>query len=248
MRADGPPNVAATVEDLDPSRDLYHVPAAERLSPGEFRDWQKRFTRGWDVLVNHVRRHADEISEGLQSIVPLSKPDVRAARSATHPDAVGVVGLDRPETAVDLAITLVHEFQHSKLQALHDIHPLHRPSDARYFAPWRTDPRPLGGFLQGTYAFLGVADTWRALCADPEAFPHAELNFTETRTFVTDAVGRLAGAAALTAAGHDFVAGMTEAIQRLHDVPVRAATVATADRTLAGIRSVWRRLNRRQVG
>jgi uncharacterized protein len=248
LHADGPPYVAPTVEDLDPSRDLYHVPAAERLSLPEFHEWQERFARGWHVLVHRVREHADEIAEGLAAIVPLSKPDVRAARSATHPDAVGVIGLDRPGGAADLAITLVHEFQHSKLQALHDIHALHRPSDERYFAPWRTDPRPLGGFLQGTYAFLGVADAWRSLCADPAAFPQAELRFAETRAFVTDAVGRLAGAAALTGAGREFVAGMTRAIKRLHDVPVRATTVAAADRTLAGIRGEWRRLNRRPVG
>ena len=53
-------------------------------------------------------------------------------------------------------MTLVHEFQHSKLSAMLDLVPLTDPDDhGRYFAPWRVDPRPLAGLLQGVYAFVG---------------------------------------------------------------------------------------------
>ena len=53
-----------------------------------------------------------------------------------HPSAV-----ERPS---DLAVALVHEFQHSKLAALHRLVPLYDRTDpARYFAPWRPDPRPM---------------------------------------------------------------------------------------------------------
>src|SRR5262249_11371774 len=30
-----------------------------------------------------------------------------------------------------------------------------------HYAPWRDDPRPLDGLVQGTYAYLGVARFWR---------------------------------------------------------------------------------------
>ena len=56
------------------------------------------------------------------------------------------------------AETLVHETQHLKLCALLDLVTLARPDDGRrYYAPWRPDPRPAGGLLQGAYAFLGVS-------------------------------------------------------------------------------------------
>jgi len=68
---------------------------------------------------------------------------------------------------------MVHEFQHSKL-----------------WAPWRTDPRPLGGLLQGVYAFLGVADTWRALAARPALGDLAMREFAEAREQVDVAARR----------------------------------------------------------
>ena len=50
-----------------------------------------------------------------------------------------------------LAAALVHEVQHSKLNAVIDIVPLVRPGvgHRRYYAPWRDDPRPPAGLLQG---------------------------------------------------------------------------------------------------
>ena len=30
------------------------------------------------------------------------------------------------------------------------------------YAPWRDDPRPLGGLTQGAYAFFGIAAFWRS--------------------------------------------------------------------------------------
>ena len=43
-----------------------------------------------------------------------------------------------PSTAAEFAVTLVHEFQHSKLSAMLDLKPLIDPADdRRYFAPWQ---------------------------------------------------------------------------------------------------------------
>jgi uncharacterized protein len=239
--------VAPLVEDLDPSRNVYHVPAAERLSAEEAAQWRSRFQDGWQVLRRFCPEHTAEIAAGLHSIVPLDKPDPRASRSATFPGTVGVVALDLPADGADLAITLVHEFQHSKLQAVHDIRPLFGPSEELHFAPWRTDPRPVGAFLQGTYAFLGVADAWRALYTAPEAFPQAEAEFAETRACVTDAVARLAASDALTTDGRLFVAGLAAAGEALQEVRVPRAAETAARRRLDGIRAAWERHNRRPV-
>jgi hypothetical protein len=36
------------------------------------------------------------------------------------------------------------------------------PDDGhRYYVPWRDDPRPISGLLQGAYAYLGVTGFWR---------------------------------------------------------------------------------------
>jgi HEXXH motif-containing protein len=129
-------------------------------------------------------------------------------------------------------VALVHEFQHSKLSAVLDIVPLYERSDRTFFAPWRSDPRPVGGLFQGVYAFLGVADMWRALYADPAMSSRAVREFANARLQVADAVATLAGSDLLTSAGEHFVAEMTEAIDDLRAVPVAHAADARAERIL----------------
>lgn len=49
--------------------------------------------------------------------------------------------------------TLVHEFQHIMLGGVLHVAPVHcAVQRQRSYAPWRDDPRPLGGLLQGVYA------------------------------------------------------------------------------------------------
>jgi uncharacterized protein len=63
-----------------------------------------------------------------------------------------------PADPAHLAL-LIHEFQHVKMSAARD---LFDPADQRlYRVPWRPDPRPFEGVLQGTYAHLAVSDFWR---------------------------------------------------------------------------------------
>jgi uncharacterized protein len=110
-----------------------------------------------------------------------------------------------------------------------------------FFAPWRTDPRPIGGLFQGVYAFLGVADLWRALGADPEVFPQAQRAFADARAQVTDAWGTLRESGLLTSEGARFVQGMTYGVEKLHASRLPAATVAAAERDLTERRATWNR-------
>ncbi len=69
---------------------------------------------------------------------------------------------------------LVHEVQHSKLAVLGGVVRLdHESAEAVFRVGWRSDPRPLGAVVQGTYAHLALADLWGRL-ADRAASPAAE--------------------------------------------------------------------------
>ncbi|KHD74668.1 hypothetical protein MB27_27620 [Actinoplanes utahensis] len=229
------------LDDLHPYRHGHHVPPANRLPAAEAGRWREPFAQAWTMLAGHLPERAAELRAGLETLVPLVQTDPRSARSATIRHAFGVFGLTRPTGAADFAVTLVHEFQHSKLSAVLDLVRLTDPDDERrYFAPWRTDPRPLPGLLQGVYAFAGVADTWRAL---RDEVPAATARFAETRLQVDRGLTAIEESAALTAAGAAFVAALRRTADRLLAEPVPAAEARAAEDTLARLHTAWRDRN-----
>ncbi|MEV0896020.1 HEXXH motif domain-containing protein [Actinoplanes sp. NPDC049802] len=231
------------LDDVHPYRHGHHVPPASRLNGDEVRRWQDTFTGAWTLLATHLPDRAAELRAGLETLVPLLQTDPRSARSATIRHAFGVFGLTRPGTPADFAVTLVHEFQHSKLSAILDLVRLTDPDDeGRYFAPWRTDPRPLPGLLQGVYAFAGVADTWRALRGTVTV---AEARFAETRLQVDRGLTAIEESGALTADGAGFVAELRATADRLLAEPVPDGVDRDARDTLARIHAAWQDRNGR---
>jgi HEXXH motif-containing protein len=113
--------------------------------------------------------------------------DRTAGTASRH--AFGAVGTV-PADADGLAVLLVHEFQHVKLgEVLELCDPSDPTTRIRLRVPWRPDPRPVEGVLQGTYAHLAIADIWRAR-SDAPAVEH----FRKYRTWTARAVSRPTGA------------------------------------------------------
>jgi HEXXH motif-containing protein len=201
--------------------------------------WQSLFQEAWRLLATHLPERAAELSAGLRTLVPLST-DAKAARSATIRHAFGVFGLSRPPSPEEFAVTMVHEFQHSKLSALLDLAPLIDPDDqARYFAPWRRDPRPLAGLLQGVYAFAGVADTWRALRAEGRLGEHAEAQFAATRLQVDRGLTAIERSGALTNAGVQLTERLRDTTDELLAEPLPHGVAAEAERNLERLHRRW---------
>jgi HEXXH motif-containing protein len=237
-----------TVEEGNPYRDGYHAPPADRMPAGEARHWQELFAEAWRLVCRLAPDRAGELTAGLRSLVPLVDDGTGAARSGTVRDAFGALGLTRPASAVDLAITLVHEFQHSKLSGLLDLCPLYEPDGReRHFAPWRLDPRPTGGLIQGVYAFLGVAELWRRLRRTADLRDRAEREFAELREQVHAGLVALECSAELTAAGRRFTAGMRAALDDLLAEPLPPAAARDARAVLEQRRRAWRERNRRTL-
>jgi HEXXH motif-containing protein len=222
-------NVALVLEDLDPYRHGYHAPPMPRLTEDEFQSWQDLFTEAWRLLAEHIPYRAAEIATGLHALVPLHR-EGRSALSATIRHVSGVFGLTRPVSPEDFAVTLVHEYQHVKLSSLLDLTQLTDPADTRrYFAPWRTDPRPLGGLLQGVYAFAGVADTWRALREADGVTTTAEQEFADARLHVDRSLAEIESSDALTPAGEQFAAQLRAFTDSLLAVPLPAEVARQAE-------------------
>jgi HEXXH motif-containing protein len=151
------------LDDLDPMRDLADPVPPARLGPVAFQRWADLLRDAWAVLVERHRPLAEALAAGVTSLVPLPVGDGWDTRSASTGDAFGAIMCSPPPDPVTLAVSLAHEFMHIKLGGLMHLFTMtHGSGQPRLYAPWRDDPRPAGGLLQGIYAFFGIAEFWRA--------------------------------------------------------------------------------------
>jgi HEXXH motif-containing protein len=207
-----PLTLRVALDDLDPNRDCYGLTVAERVGDDAAQTWRGVLAAAWEMLGTHFPERARELADALRSLVPLAHTAGEPGLSATSRDAFGAFALTRPAGGAELAVTMVHEFQHVKLNGLLHLVDLYGPpSEATYRVPWRPDPRPIGAALHGTYAFLGVAETWRRLASVPELTERAVLQLAQTREQVGVAIDNLLRSTELTDAGYRFVSGMQEA-------------------------------------
>jgi HEXXH motif-containing protein len=238
-----------TLDDIDPARDCHRHRVAPRLDADEVRRWQGLLDDAWALLMRYAPDHAGEIAAGISVLVPLAPGPLRTGFSATSTDVFGGFALTRPASATALAVTLVHELQHSKLNVLLRMWPLHfRRLNTRYFAPWRKDARPLGGVLHGIFAFVGVAQLWRSLRASPDLGDIATHQFASMREQLRAAHRQVAHSDQLTEAGQTFMAGLDATITDMFSetVPKRYAVRARLD--LGVTRAVWSVRNRSITG
>ena len=209
--------------------DLYTLPMLTVMTEADLNGWRERIQAAWDLLVRHHEWAAGPIAEGVQVIVPLqSRSDLD---SATSPAAFGAIATSLPPSPVSMAETLVHEFQHIKLCGLMDMLPLIEPSGERDYAPWREDPRAIGGILQGVYAFTGIVRFWdaqRHLETEPDDILRASVLYERWRLAIERVTGTLLDRGLLTPAGVRFVTVLRERGQRRESgpVPAEAAEIA----------------------
>ncbi|WP_063819176.1 FxsB family cyclophane-forming radical SAM/SPASM peptide maturase [Herbidospora cretacea] len=199
------------LEDADPYRDCHQWPVAGRLSSDELARWQESFDAAWRLIEADYPEYLPGLRAGLTTIVPLRPDPAGGDVSSAARHAFGSVAAALPADPATFALLLIHEFQHVKLGAILDLFDLYDQNDhRRFYAPWRPDPRPLEGLLQGTYAHIAVADFWRRRRhVEPDPAHH---EFARWRAQTAEAIETLAGSGALTELGADFVARMRDTL------------------------------------
>ncbi|MFJ8020487.1 HEXXH motif domain-containing protein [Streptomyces sp. NPDC096311] len=230
-----------TLDDLGPYAPVPALAAPGRLSSAQFASWQNWFARTWPVLVNDHVVSARALTTGLRSVVPLPRGERLRARAASSSDAFGCLLLSEPDEDEDvlpaqLGVALVHEFRHTLLNGLIFLTPLFEECDELFYAPWRDDPRPLGGLVHGAYAFSGVAHYWRTRGAEGLAgFEHALW-----RSAVRGVLGTLREHPALTPLGHALVDSLDEQTTGWHAEPVGVREQRLAHLATVHHRATWR--------
>jgi len=188
-------------DDVDPFR----MPAAPDLAPRvDLHRWSPAFHGAWALLEQHHPAIANEVAELIKVIVPMTTPP-HGMVSSSSPETFGAIALSEPPDGYTLASTLAHEVQHIKLSALLDLVQLTRPDDGRrFYAPWREDPRPVNGLMQGAYAYLGVSGFWRRQRELDHALD-AHIEFARWREATALVADVLQSSGQLTAVGEAFV-------------------------------------------
>jgi HEXXH motif-containing protein len=237
----GTPMVRAVAEGLtwntlletdDPYLDRYSLPMSRNISVNEIQRWRDRFQEGWEVLVRHHRWAAGPIADGISVVVPLTPYSDTDLVSATTPAAFGAIATSWPPDLVTLAETLVHEFQHVKLCGLMDMVTLVESDGERIYAPWRQDPRPAAGLLQGAYAHLGIVRFWAAqryVETEPDEVLRAQVHFARWGPALNLAVQTLLKTECLTPAGVRFAKLLQARGREFASESVTAEARATAE-------------------
>ncbi|MEU4804492.1 HEXXH motif-containing putative peptide modification protein [Actinosynnema sp. NPDC023587] len=233
--------VELAFDDLDPYREFGAPIRARPLGEAEYDEWRKLMDEAWRLLTGAHPAWAEELAAGLATVIPLDAArDVFAASSAA---AFGSIAMSPKPSAVKFGEALVHELQHSKVNALMDLVDLDDGSaDERFYAPWRDDPRPVAGLLHGVYAFVSVVEYWdvqrHRLPADlaaPAHFSHA-LRAHQ----VGEAVAALRGLAELTDLGREFVAAASVRLAACAPVGPAAEPAGTVALLTDVHRATWR--------
>jgi len=234
--------LAVRLDDLDPYRGLYEPVPPQRLDDFEVESWRALLAEAWRLIGRCLPQLAEAIPHGLDSLVP--KPAVPFRQpSASTGEAFGSAIVALPADGATLAATLVHEFQHIRLGGLLHLVKLHDEDHReRFYTGWRDDPRPIGGVLQGVYAFFGVTAFWRALAraGDGITTRRAEFEFAYWRGQTWRTLAAFRRDAGLTAVGRRFADGIAEVLGPWLDERVPADLVAAAAACAEDHRAGWR--------
>ena len=234
-------SLEVTFDDLDPYREFSEPTPPSPLSEVEYEKWARLLDEAWKLLAQWHEGYAVELSVGLTSLVPLSADRHVVAASSTL--AFGSVALSDKGSATELAEALVHELQHSKLNALIDLVELGgRGGGAHFYAPWRNDARPLEGLLHGIYAFTAVAEFWRAQRKlVPESRTRAaDFTFAYRSCQVRRAVNSLRESAELTEPGRYLVAAVSDRLAACEAEAVPADLSEVITRIMTDHYATWR--------
>jgi uncharacterized protein len=190
------------IEDGDPARECHRWSPAARLDDLATRHWRQSLTEAWRLITTDLAEYAPALRAGLRVLVPLEPDPDGLQRASTARDAFGSLAA-APVGPAELAVLLVHEFQHAKLGAVLDLCDLYdSESQVQISVGWRPDPRPVEAALQGVYAHAAVADVWRLRVG---RYPGAAERYAQYLGWTVGASAALRNSGTLTPLGVEFM-------------------------------------------
>jgi HEXXH motif-containing protein len=153
----------ATIPVFNPSlmnRDFQEFPLVR--SEAFAADWSPDVMRAAEAIALYSHAAGELTKKLVSSVVPLVCAD-HAIGSASREEALGLVFLPATKIIDQLTECLLHETMHQYLFRIEECGDLFEETsdkEARYYSPWRTDPRPLRMALHGAFVFMAIADLY----------------------------------------------------------------------------------------
>ena len=233
--------LSAWLEDKDPYHGFGEPRPPTELAESEFAEWRKLLDEAWDVLTLSHSEHARELAAGLRALGPI-EPDLDTV-GASSPAAFGGIRLSANGSATEFAEALVHEMQHSKLNAVLGLVQLtDDDSGRRYLAPWRDDPRPLVGVCHGVYAFTCGVEFWLTQEPTTRDAETRRMTFSiaHRRAQLRRALHTLRTSGHLTRPGSALVDAVSARLAVCEEAPVSAALSQTVIAMVDDHQALWR--------
>lgn len=228
------------LDDLDPYRGLYEPIPPRRLTALEVESWRTVVDGAWHLLTTHLPGLAEALPAGLESLVPAPAVAFRLPSASTG-EAFGSAIVAYSSDPEQLAAALVHEFQHIRLGGIQHLATLTTDDPReRLYAPWRDDPRPIGGVLHGIYAFFGVAAFWRALAAAEPGNALASFEFALWRDATWRTLRTVHRDESLTPTGRRFLDGVAAELAPWQEEPIATRPGVWAATATLDHHATWR--------
>ncbi|MGW0964087.1 radical SAM/SPASM protein FxsBH, inactivated beta-hydroxylase extension form [Streptomyces gelaticus] len=162
------------LDDLDPYRDCFSLPAAGALDERAAAGLAARIGEAWTLIGAKAPGRTEEMAGRLTTLTPLT--GLPPAEPAVGRHGYGALGIAPDASSEQLASALLRGFRRAELQALRDVTDLYAADGSwEHRMPWQEEKVPFSRLLTDTYErmALGVFDR-RYLEGVPQALDALE--------------------------------------------------------------------------
>ncbi|MEL5954423.1 radical SAM/SPASM protein FxsB, inactivated metallohydrolase extension form [Streptomyces sp. CLV115] len=149
------PALDLVLDDLDPYRDCFAVPAAAALDDRAAADLSGRIGDAWALIGEKAPLRAAEAAGRLTTLTPLT--GLAPAEPAVGRHGRGALGIAADGSAEELALALLRGSRRAELQALADVTDLYAADGSwEHRIPWKEEPVPFSRLLAETYERMAL--------------------------------------------------------------------------------------------
>ncbi|MGW2088998.1 radical SAM/SPASM protein FxsBH, inactivated beta-hydroxylase extension form [Streptomyces sp. NPDC001880] len=143
------------LDDLDPYRDCFSLPAADALDERAAAGLAARIGEAWTLIGTKAPGRTEEMAGRLTTLTPLT--GLAPAEPAVGRHGYGALGIAPDASSEELAFALLRGFRRAELRALVDVTDLYAADGSwEHRMPWQEEPVPFSRSLADTYERMAL--------------------------------------------------------------------------------------------